>query len=75
MMAAPCIFYMSGLIDGLLYSGYIGTSICLPPETRLPTAVDIVVDYLKSHPDDLQRPAVPMIARALANAFPCRTPK
>jgi Ssp1 endopeptidase immunity protein Rap1a len=64
--SAYCIGYVSGVADTLTN----GT--CIPQTATVGQASDIVVKYLREHPEYRHVPASILAAWALLDAFPCK---
>lgn len=72
--AYHCAGYVQGARDiGDLFGARPngGPLWCLPGEVSTEQTIRVVVKYLKENPADLHRPAVALVAVALASAFPC----
>jgi hypothetical protein len=69
---ARCQDYIMGIADdgrptfGL---GVFGYTFCAPDHTALAQVTDVVIGYLATHERDVA--ASPLVAHALAEAFPC----
>ena len=79
-----CTGYVQGFLETqLMLQGAVSAQdgICLPIPTPTATSlpvtdgVRILVKYLKSHPDDLDKTAIALSFVAFRDAFPCRTPQ
>jgi hypothetical protein len=49
-----------------------GFKACLPVNSSLEQSRDVVVRFLRAHPELRHLVAVSLVARALAEAFPCK---
>jgi hypothetical protein len=73
-----CSGYILGVIDMFAVtrgSGQLdsrGLDYCLPPATRTGDLTNRVVQYLRSVPRDLDKPAATLMIYAVSTAFPCR---
>lgn len=71
-----CMGYVSGLLDGFGVSDYrIGDAIAAcPGETTLnrTQAVKIINQWLRQHPDDLEKSGRRNAILAISKAFPCQ---
>ena len=45
---------------------------CVPEGVNNKQMVDVVVKYLKDHPEELRFPAIVLIQKAISMAWPCR---
>jgi hypothetical protein len=75
-----CLGYVSGAVDTLQFAGSVKQSplgFCLPlqPPPEEGQFVDIVVQYLTSHPQYRQWGGGQVIYMAMAEAFPCYAKK
>ncbi|HEV8392499.1 MAG TPA: Rap1a/Tai family immunity protein [Dongiaceae bacterium] len=71
--SASCRDYVSGAVDAI-HTSQSQTFVCafIPPDGfSEEQAVGVVIDYLKSHPDERQRSGAYNINAALAAAYPC----
>jgi hypothetical protein len=59
-----CIGYVTGITE-------TSSSICVPPETIRAQGRDIVLQYLKNHPETRQLKAADLVLNALKAAWPC----
>ena len=71
-----CVGYILGIADIMTQfshdGGYfLGFRACMP-EISVVQAQGVVVKFLNSHPDRLDRAGFSLIARALAEAYPCQ---
>lgn len=72
--------YAAGYIAGIAdvgssvrrSSAVLGQKFCLPEGVTVGQLKDGVRVYLERHPAERQQAAVPLVARALAETFPCR---
>ena len=62
-----CRGYIAGVADML---GYLGT-ICYPTGLIMDQSVDIVIAYLRDHPEKRQLPASDLVGASLKEKFPC----
>jgi hypothetical protein len=74
-----CLTYISGVTDGFTFGLLASTKekineggICPPEGVILGQKARIVKQYLDQHPQELHKPAVLLIIRALHSAFPCK---
>jgi hypothetical protein len=68
-----CTSYVAGVVDALLAVGTAKNDpfICPPDKIELGQAVDVVMNYVRSHPEKRQFSAASMATVALVRAFPC----
>ncbi len=69
-----CAGYVSGLIDGMAvvkaaveYRGY-----CLPTKVETGQLADVLVKYIREHPEIAHAPTSVLLLKALIHAYPCR---
>jgi len=63
-----CLGYVAGMTDAYAYA----KSVCPPNGFTLGQSVDVVVKYLRDHPEDRHYTAASEVALALEHAFPCK---
>jgi hypothetical protein len=76
LFGRACAAYIRGFVGGIRVAE-VGTAtkmICSPRDVEVLQAMRIAVQWMKEHHEDLTRPAVELIYRSLANAFPCTQP-
>ena len=67
-----CWGYVSGIADAMSVAGAgLGRRACIPDSVRISQAADIVQRFLLGHPEQRHFAAPGLVARALADAFPC----
>ena len=78
--AAQCIAYVMGLDFGLRYERSYAEAVtgrklrekyCIPGDVENGQLVRVVLKYIRSHPEDAQKPAPVLIIEALQKAYPC----
>ena len=52
----------------------ISNNLCWSGNITVRQVTTVVAKYLNEHPEEWSRPAHQLVARALRNSFPCRTP-
>jgi Rap1a immunity proteins len=62
-----CAGYVAGITDALQRS----RTVCLPKHVTVRQARDIIIKYLRNHPEERHYSAASEIALALKQAFPC----
>ena len=67
MGRAACISYVMGVTDALSLMG----AICIPEHFTARQAIDVVVKYLRAHPEQRPLSAAMQVRGALQEAFPC----
>ncbi len=71
-----CAGYVTAVSDMLRVSRAAfkksGAGICIPDSAITFVLVDVVVKYLKKHPELLREPQVASVLKAYAEAFPCK---
>ena len=71
-----CMAYITGVSDGLAEmtrgTGGIVRAPCIPEGVTRGQALDIVVRYLDSQPEERHTGAGTVVAKALYSAFPCK---
>jgi hypothetical protein len=72
-------FFCLGLMQGinhlnLAYQGLLGKEAlyCVPPNLNNGPTAQIVVKYLKEHPERLHEEGIILVVAALKEAFPCK---
>jgi hypothetical protein len=71
---AGCIGYVDGIVDA---DAFIWTAIKQPPRLCVrrgvsgPQLAEVVLNYLKAHPEQLDYAAAPQALVAIQRAFPC----
>ena len=68
MGRTACISYVMGVTDALSLMG----AICTPEHSTARQAIDVVVKYLRAHPEQRPLSAAMQVRRALQEAFPCK---
>jgi hypothetical protein len=68
MGRTECISYVMGVTDALSLVG----AVCTPEHSTVRQAIDVVVKYLRAHPEQRSLPAATQIRGALQEAFPCK---
>jgi hypothetical protein len=63
-----CAGYVAAMSDALQREKYV----CMPVEVKLAQAVDVVMNYLRDHPEQRNYNAMSLGQAALAPAFPCK---
>jgi hypothetical protein len=64
---ATCRGYLMGAMDALA----AGTEVCRPATTTIGEVLDLLAEWARRNPDELQGPATQAVAAALLRAFPC----
>ena len=67
-----CHLYMLGIIDLLRDSPVKSYRACIPADVLIDKPFDVVVDWLTEHATERGQPAVDLVPRALAEAYPCK---
>ena len=67
-----CLGFIQGIADALAGNAINGFTACLPAHVTAGQARDVVTRFLASHPETRHLAAAGMVARPLAEAFPCR---
>jgi hypothetical protein len=73
-----CLGFVGGTADAMAAAQIsggtaMGLRACLPPGVTAWQARDVVMRFLTYHPEVRHHAAAPLVARALAAAFPCPT--
>jgi len=67
-----CSGYLMGVADMMAQPEWsYPAKACFPDEVVRGQLIAIVKKYISNHPDQLQSPALDIVAAALAQAFPC----
>lgn len=72
--AGRCFGFISGvtdLYDILISEAIVKPTYCPPHNVTLIQMVNVVVEYLQKHPEDLHYSASSLVMAAYAEAFPC----
>ena len=75
--AGRCFGFLSGvadLYDIMTSEGLVKPSYCPPVNVSLIRMINVVVNYLQQHPEDLHYSASSLVMAAYADAFPCARP-
>jgi hypothetical protein len=68
-----CAGYMSGVADIMMQSiPVFGWRACLPETVSAAQATDVLKQFLNQHPEQRHYAAASLVAKALAEAFPCK---
>ena len=67
-----CLGYIQGISDVSGHNTISGWRACGPEDLTGLQAMDIVLKHLREHPEDRHLAASSLVARALAEAFPCK---
>ena len=68
-----CAGYTSGVADIMMQSiPVFGRRACLPETVSVAQAMDVLKRFLSQHPEQRRYAAVSLVAKALADAFPCK---
>lgn len=73
-----CLGYVAGIADAMETAqscnngSLAGWQACVPIGVRKSQAKDVVIRFLREHPQDRHYPASGLVAQALQEAFPCR---
>jgi hypothetical protein len=76
--ALVCFGYIEGIADAMQSTRNAGGSLagvraCLPEDATLGQLKDIVINFLRDHPETRHFTALSITAYAFSAAFPCRT--
>jgi Rap1a immunity proteins len=63
-----CAGYMVGAADAFTYDG----TMCLPPGVTEGQVEDVVLTYVRAHPDTRHYAGSSIVRRGLETAFPCK---
>jgi len=63
-----CAGYVAAMSDALQREKHV----CMPVEVKVGQAVDVVMDYLRDHPEQRHYNAISLGQAALEPAFPCK---
>jgi hypothetical protein len=67
-----CIGYVTGVVDGIFYAEGTKQHICPEPGVLTQQVRDVVINYLKAHPEHRHAGAAGLVFNALYEKFPCR---
>ena len=73
LLGGACATYLRGFVGGIRV-GEVRTGtkmVCSPAGVEVLQAMKISVKWMNEHTEELDRPAVELIFRSLADAFPC----
>jgi hypothetical protein len=77
LLGGACATYVRGFVGGIRV-GEVRTGtkmVCSPAGVEVLQAMKISAKWMNEHPAELDRPAVELIFRSLADAFPCAKPR
>lgn len=66
-----CYAYLAGLADGFAFEENATPLICIPPHADTRQLADIVVEFLRTHPERRHYQAGSLVWGALFDAFRC----
>jgi hypothetical protein len=69
--AFACVAYISGVIDGY-QEAEPKYPLCYPAQVTVGQMADVVMKFLRDHPEELHKPAGFLVLRAIGVAFPCK---
>jgi hypothetical protein len=69
-----CRAYITGAVDALLRPRPEGIDFCLTDKVIVNQLVDVVMNYLRAHPEKRHYAAASVVNSAMTEAFPCKTP-
>jgi hypothetical protein len=67
------------VVKGSMFIGFVvgvhdaSSGICLPQGVRIAQVCEIAASYVNQHPEEWERSAYSLVAKALGQAFPCGT--
>lgn len=64
-----CMNFIRGVIEGYQLGG--GSGLCIPGEVTYGQEELVAIQYAKSHPEQLHKPAAILIVQSFRKAFPC----
>jgi len=67
-----CHIYVHAVQDVLAENPVKGYRVCIPPNLDIDQSVNLIVDWLKQHPEERQQPASDAVAHALWGSYPCK---
>ena len=70
--AGLCIGYIIGVADTLGMNNYSAATACYASSVVTGQIRDVVISYLKSHPESRHYAADGVVALAISEAFPCQ---
>jgi len=68
LQAIFCVGYVTAVSDSLISQRLM----CAPEGAQVGQAMDVIVDYLRAHPEQRQRSGYSLAELALVGAFPCK---
>ncbi|MGW5960650.1 Rap1a/Tai family immunity protein [Methylorubrum thiocyanatum] len=66
--------YLSGVMDGAVYSRNPDLRICMPEGVSIQQARDVFCKYLSDHPESRHRTAAHLVLESIKTAWPCSRP-
>jgi hypothetical protein len=77
IMKVHCLGYIQGISDALALAtevadGIYGYRACRPESITAGQLRDIVISYLKSHPEELRFKSPSVVVKILGETFPCK---
>ncbi len=67
ILAAACVGYVTGAFDFLVWR----KEACVPNTVSMAHLTDVVITYLKAHPDKRHLVAAEIVAAVTTSAWPC----
>jgi hypothetical protein len=70
--ATACDAYVDGFSDAIVAGGKDHALACIPKSSTGTELRDVLVKFLKDHPEDQNLKATTLATRAFAKAYPCK---
>ena len=67
-----CHIYVHAVQDVLAENPVKNYRVCIPPNLDIDQSVNLIVDWLKQHPEESQQPASDAVAHALWCSYHCK---
>lgn len=68
---AALIGYVMGVVTSQLYAGPANRKFCPPPTMTAGQASDVLIKWLREHPETRHQPTYDLLVIALGAAWPC----
>lgn len=70
-----CAAFITAVLEIMANTELYGYKACIPRRTNVAPIIDLTISWISAHPNDFEHPASWSVARAIAEAFPCRRPQ
>jgi Rap1a immunity proteins len=71
-----CLAYVAGVVGTLALNwADTGQRICIPDSATVRTTLDLVLQYIKDHPEKREQKPISLVAQATIKKYVCEAPK